>query len=67
MYNRSQNPPKETNSYQTLISSMIHRYIEGDLAERKIGYQEKAASSCTAGHRKPKASHSEEIERERVD
>jgi predicted DNA binding CopG/RHH family protein len=23
--------------YQTLISSMIHQYIEGDLIERKIG------------------------------
>jgi predicted DNA binding CopG/RHH family protein len=23
--------------YQTLISSMIHQYIEGDLVERKIG------------------------------
>lgn len=23
--------------YQTLISSMIHQYVEGDLVERKIG------------------------------
>jgi predicted DNA binding CopG/RHH family protein len=23
--------------YQTLISSMIHQYVEGDLEERKIG------------------------------
>jgi predicted DNA binding CopG/RHH family protein len=23
--------------YQTLISSMIHQYVEGDLIERKIG------------------------------
>ncbi|VFM97209.1 MAG: hypothetical protein BECKG1743D_GA0114223_102103 [Candidatus Kentron sp. G] len=30
-------PWKRELSYQTLISAMIHQYVEGDLVERRVG------------------------------